>query len=169
MNPAVTLAFAARGVFPWRYVPAYWLAEMAGAVLAALALRGLLGDIGHLGATAPGVGLVPALLMEATLVALLVSVILGTATHHSVVGPNAAVAVGGTVALCGLIAHPVSGASMNPARSLGPAIVSHSWGGVWIYAVGPIAGALLAVVLAWLLHGGRDPEERSAAEGEGAA
>ncbi len=105
--------------------------------------------------------------MEVVLTALLMTVILGTAEHHRLVGPNAAIAVGGTVALDGLFASPVSGASMNPARSLGPALVSGSLEHIWIYIVGPILGALLAVAVAWVLHGSPKPSEVEAAKGKG--
>jgi aquaporin Z len=97
---------------------------------------------------------------------LLVTVILGTATNHSLTGPNAAIAVGGTIALCGLFSYPISGASMNPARSLGPYLVSGQLGDAWIYVVGPFAGALLAVLIAWLLRGGTTREAVESAKGE---
>jgi aquaporin Z len=106
-------------------------------------------------------------MMEAFLTFLLVTVTLSVATRHKVVGPTAALASGGTVALCGLFAKPVSGASMNPARSLGPAVVSGSAAGVWLYVVGPLAGGLLAVIFTRLLHGRRQADEHKAAQGEG--
>jgi aquaporin Z len=165
INPAVTLAFAIRGVFPWRLVPLYWVAEFAGAILAALLLRAVVGDIEQLGTPVPThVG--GAFGMETVLTLLLISVILGTATHHSVVGPNAAMAVGGTVAACGLFSRPISGAVMNPARALGPAFVSGSANGTWVYLAGPMLGALLAAGLAWLLHGARNVAELEAAKGK---
>ncbi len=95
----------------------------------------------------------------------MVPVILGTATHPAIVGRNSAIAVGGTVALCGLFSHPVSGASMNPARSLGPALASGHLEGSWIYVAGPFIGALVAVGLARVLHGGECDQERESAEG----
>jgi aquaporin Z len=165
-NPAVTLAFAARRDFPWRLVPGYWLAQFAGAALAALFLRGLFGLVADLGATLPHYGVAASLAMEFVLSCLLITVIVGTSTRHRVVGADAALAVGGTIALCGLFAGPVSGASMNPARSLGPAVVSGALRDAWIYVVGPMAGGLLAVGIAWLLHGHPNPAEVEAAEGD---
>lgn len=169
-NPAVTLAFAVRGVFPWRRVPSYWLAQFAGALLAAGLLRAGFGTVAELGATGARHGLGTGLVAEIVLTWLLVMVILGTACEKGLVGPNAAIAVGATIALCGLVAAPVSGASMNPARSLGPALVAGVTAGKWIYLVGPAAGSLLAVGCTWLLHGfpTADEEEaaRGAAEGE---
>jgi aquaporin Z len=165
-NPAVTLAFAARGDFPWRRVPGYWLAQFAGALLAALFLRGLFGTVAHLGATLPHFGVTASLTMEIVLSCLLITVILGTSTRHRVVGPDAALGVGATIALCGLFAGPVSGASMNPARSLGPAAVSGALQDAWIYLVGPAAGSLLAVGIAWVLHGRPNPAEVEAAMGD---
>lgn len=122
-NPAVTLAFAARRHFPWRLIPAYWAAELAAVLLAATLLRSLFGTVGHPGATQPKHGVGAAFVVEVMLTLFLVTIILGTATHGPLIGPNAALAVGGTVALCGLVGLPVSGASMNPARSLGPPLV----------------------------------------------
>lgn len=163
-NPVVTLAFTLRQDFPWRRVPGYWGAQVVGAVLAALLLRVLFGLVGHLGATLPRHGAIEALVMEVVLTFLLVTVILGTATNHRLTGPNAAIAVGGTIALIGLFAAPISGASMNPARSLGPFLVSGQLADAWIYIVGPFAGALLAVGVAWLLRGRTTPEAVEAAK-----
>jgi glycerol uptake facilitator-like aquaporin len=118
INPAVTLAFAVRGVFPWRHVPAYWVVQLGGAALAAGLLRALFGAAAlAAGATVPKLTPAAALPMEIVLTFLLVSVILGTATRERLIGPNAAIAVGSTVALYGLFAAPLSGASMNPARA----------------------------------------------------
>ncbi len=166
LNPAVTLAFALRRVFPWARVPLYWGAQLAGAALAALLLRAAFGDVEHLGATLPRMGLGRAVVFEALLTMLLVSVVLGTATRHRVLGGDAALACGGTVALCGLFARPVSGASMNPARSLGPALVSGDLSGAWVYVVGPAAGAAAAVLCMQVIHRRRHREEREAAAGE---
>lgn len=169
INPAVTLAFALRRDFPWRRVPGYWAAQFLGAVLAALYVRGLFGRMGEVGVTRPKAGTGTGLAMEIVLTLLLVSIILGTATRAKVVGPNAAIAVGGTVALAGLFAAPVSGASMNPARSLGPALVAGIAAHQWIYLVGPAVGAMLATAIATLLHGPRQPGEAEAAEGDSSA
>jgi aquaporin Z len=166
-NPAVTLAFAVRGAFPWRRVPGYVLAQLAGAVLASLTLLALFGAGGGLGATVPGphVTWVAALFFEVVLTALLVIVILGTASGAKIVGHNAAIAVGAFVAVAGLIGGPVSGGSMNPARSLGPDIVRLQFGTSWIYVVGPVVGALIAVGVARLLRGPRTDAEIAAAIG----
>jgi aquaporin Z len=164
-NPVVTLAFTLRRDFPWGRVPGYWGAQLVGAVLAALLLRLLFGLVGHLGATFPHHGTIQALVMEVMLTFLLITVILGTATNHRLTGPNAAIAVGGTIVLAGLFAGPISGASMNPARSFGPFLVSGQLADAWIYVVGPIAGALLAVIVAWLLRGGTTKEAVETAKG----
>ena len=110
VNPAVTLAFALRRDFPWRKVPAYWIVQIAGALGASWLLRALFGDVAHLGANQARHGVGVALVMEILLSGLLMTVILGTATRNRLIGPNAAIAVGGTIALCGLFAAPISGA-----------------------------------------------------------
>lgn len=166
INPAVTFAFALRRDFPWRHVPLYWAAQIAGAVTAAALLLALFGDVNHLGASVPHAGPGTALVMEVVLTILLVSVILGTATRDHIIGPNAAIPVGGTVALCGLFAGPISTASMNPARSLGPALVSGALGSSWVYVVGPLLGACVAVLLTWAYHGGQHGGEEHAARGD---
>jgi len=168
LNPAVSLAFALRRDFPWRRVPAYIVVQLAGAALACLFLDAVFGDVQHLGATLPGSGYHDwqALLMEVVLTAALVSVILGTASSAQNVGRVAALGVGGYVALAGLWSAPVSGTSMNPARSFGPALVSGDFSGYWVYVLGPIAGALIAVGCAWVLRGGGgDPTAYIAASG----
>ena len=168
LNPVVSLAFALRGDFPWKRVPGYIVIQLIGAPLACLFLRLVFGNIEHLGATLPGPGYKPwqALLMEIVLTALLVSVILGTASAAQNVGAIAALGVGGYIALAGLWAAPVSGVSMNPARSFGPALVSGDWTSYWVYLVGPIAGALIAVGFALILRGpGGDAVSRTAASG----
>jgi MIP family channel proteins len=165
-NPMVTLAFALRRVFPWKYVPAYWLAQLGGAVLGAGFLCLLLGPIGHIGATLPEHGDAKAFAMEAFLTFLLVSVILSVATRHKVVGPTAALASGGTVALCGLFARPISGASMNPVRSLGPFIVGGSFARAWVYLAGPSLGAVLGSLCVAIVHPHKHAEEQEAAAGD---
>ncbi|HMD94686.1 MAG TPA: aquaporin, partial [Trebonia sp.] len=139
LNPAVSVAFALRGDFPWRRVPGYIVIQLIGATLACLFLRWVFGNVEHLGATLPGPGYKnwQALLMEIVLTALLVSVILGTASAAQNVGAIAALGVGGYIALAGLWAAPVSGVSMNPARSFGPALASGDWTSYWVYLVGP--------------------------------
>lgn len=165
-NPAVTLAFALRRDFPLRRVPGYWAVQIGGAVCAALQLRSLFGNAAHLGATEPKHGSLPAFVMEIALSWLLLTVILGTATRYSLIGPNAALAVGGTIALCGLFAAPISGASMNPARSLGPLLVTGQWQHAWIYLAGPLLGSLIATLLMAFLHTQKDPGEEEAAKGK---
>ena len=155
LNPAVSLAFALRGDFPWKRVPGYIIVQLIGATLACLFLYAVFGNIQHLGATLPGPGYAnwQALLMEVVLTATLVSVILGTASAAQNVGAIAAVGVGGYIALAGLWSAPVSGTSMNPARSFGPALVSGDFSSYWVYVLGPIAGALIAVGCAHILRG----------------
>jgi aquaporin Z len=168
LNPAVSLAFALRGDFPWRRVPGYIVTQLIGATLACLFLRWVFGNVEHLGATLPGPGYQnwQALLMEIVLTLLLVSVILGTASAAQNVGAIAALGVGGYIALAGLWAAPVSGVSMNPARSFGPALVSGDWTSYWVYLAGPVAGALIAVGCAFVLRGrGGDAISRAAGSG----
>jgi aquaporin Z len=155
LNPAVSIAFAARGDFPWRRVPAYVVAQFLGAILATLLLWALIGKQGTAGLTLPGSGIstTTAMLWELVLTTGLVSVILGTASGAQQIGPFAAIGVGSYIALAGLWGSPVSGASMNPARSLGPALVLGDWASWWAYLVGPLAGGLIAVGIAFLLRG----------------
>ena len=167
LNPAVTVAFAARGHFPWQRVPGYLVAQLCGAVLAAGLLRALFGSADRFGGTFPGRGIATssALVIEIVLTFGLVTVILGTASGARNVGHNAAIAVGGYVALAGLWASPVSGASMNPARSLGPALVSGDLHVAWLYVAGPVVGGLIAVALAWALRGPGSAAADLAAQG----
>jgi len=165
LNPTVTLAFALRRDFPWRFVPGYWLAQLGGAALAAVILRAILGPIAHLGATEPAVGVVSAVAMEALLTFFLITVILSTATQYKVLAPTAPLASGATVAFCGLLGRAISGASMNPARSFGPVLVAGFFSDSWIYLVGPMVGALLAFFAVSLVHPTRHREEREAAAG----
>lgn len=168
LNPAVSLAFAARGDFPWRRVPGYIVVQLLGATLACLFLWAVLGRIGMLGATEPGPGISAsqAMLMEMILTAGLVSVILGTASGAQNVGMFGALAVGGYIILAGLWSSPISGASMNPARSFGPDMVLLDFTDYWAYVVGPLAGAAIAVGCAWLLRGaGGDLTAAKAAQG----
>ena len=155
LNPVVSLAFALRGDFPWRRLGMYILAQFAGAVLATLVLWALLGKQGSAGLTLPGPGISTATAMawEILLTTGLVSVILGTASGAQAIGTLAAIGVGSYIALAGLFGAPVSGASMNPARSLGPALVLGGWNSWWAYLVGPLIGALLAVGIAYILRG----------------
>jgi aquaporin Z len=168
LNPAVSLAFAARGDFPWNRVPGYIVTQLLGATLACLFLLAVFGNVQHLGATLPGPGYVnwQAFLMEIALTAGLLSVILGTASAAQNVGAIGALGVGGYIALAGLWAAPVSGTSMNPARSFGPALVSGDWSAYWVYLAGPLIGAALAVGSAIILRGrGGDPTAHAAGSG----
>lgn len=144
-NPAVTTGFWILGEFPGRLVPWYIAAQLLGAIAASGMVLALFGRSGSLGVTAPQSGALVSLLLEALMTMLLVVVIFGSAVHGKAVKSFAGIAIGGTIALDALFGGPVSGASMNPARSLGPAIVSGLWTDQWIYIVGPLAGALLAV------------------------
>jgi MIP family channel proteins len=148
INPAVTLAFAATKHFPPREVIAYVPAQLIGATGGALALRILWdGTPANLGATEPTIGTAPALGYEVILTAILMFVITAVATDMRAVGSAAAIAIGGTVALDALFAGDATGASMNPARSFGPALVADDWSDFWIYLVGPLVGAVLGAFL----------------------
>lgn len=149
INPAVTLAFAARGTFHKAWVVPYWVAQLAGALVGAWFLQLMFGHVaagGNYPVASPG-GTWRALVMETVLTLVLVTVILNTATGYRSIGHNAALAVGATIALLGLFASPISGASMNPARSFGPALVAGVWQDQWIYWVGPIVGAVAGALL----------------------
>jgi aquaporin Z len=168
LNPAVTLAFATRRDFPWRRVPGYIVIQLVGATLACLFLWAVLGKVGMLGATEPGPGVSDwqAMIMELVLTVGLVSTILGTASRAQNVGALSAIAVGGYIILAGLWSSPISGASMNPARSFGPDLVLADFAHYWVYVVGPIAGGLIAVGFAWILRGaGGDVGGLAAARG----
>jgi aquaporin Z len=168
LNPAVSIAFAARGNFPWKRVPAYIVAQFLGAILATLLLWALIGKQGSAGLTlpGPGIGAGTAMAWEIVLTAGLVSVILGTASGAQQIGPLAAVGVASYIALAGLWGSPVSGASMNPARSLGPALVKGDWTAWWAYLIGPILGGAIAVGFAYILRGrGGGTSGRAAAQG----
>ncbi len=142
INPAVTVAFTLTRHFPAKDAAAYVTAQLLGACAGALALLAVWPDQpASLGATVPSVGLGSALVYEVVLSAFLMFVIISVATDTRAVGPAAAIAIGGTVALDALFGGPVTGASMNPARSFGPALASGEWTDFWIYVVGPVLGA----------------------------
>jgi len=148
INPAVTLAFTATRHFPLREAAAYVPAQLVGAVAGALTLRlAWDGTPADLGATVPSVGAGSALLYETILTALLMFVIVAVATDTRAVGSAAAIAIGATVGLDALFGGDVTGASMNPARSFGPALVANTWTDFWIYVVGPVLGALVGAAL----------------------
>ena len=154
INPAVTLSFALTRHFPLRDVPGYVLAQLAGASAASLLTKGLFGNTAHLGATLPTHGAGQAVVLEAALTFFLMFVIMAVATDARAVGEAAALAIGGYVALAATCAGPIAGASMNPARSFGPALVSNTWTSWWLYWVGPIAGALLGALIYQLVRSG---------------
>jgi aquaporin Z len=169
LNPVVTLAFAMRRDFPWWRVPGYIVSQLIGGMLACLFLWAVFGRAGSFGATVPGpsVSDLQAMLLEAVLTMGLVSVILGTASSAQNVGALSAIAVGGYIALAGLWSSPLSGASMNPVRSFAPDLVRGDLTHTWLYAVGPLLGALLAVFFAFILRGrGGDTGALHAAQGD---
>jgi MIP family channel proteins len=154
INPAVTIAFTLTRHFPTRDAAAYVAAQLAGASAGALVLLAAWPDRpAQLGATVPTVGAGTALLYEALLTALLMLVIVAVATDTRAVGAAAAIAIGGTVALDALAGGPVTGASMNPARSFGPALAAGEWRDLWIYVVGPVLGAALGGFAYQLIRG----------------
>jgi aquaporin Z len=168
LNPAVSIAFALRRDFPFWRVPGYIVVQLIGATLAALFLHGVLKVSAVYGSNYPAHGFssVAAFFMELVLTMGLVSVILGTASGAQNVGIIGAFGVAGYIALAGLWASPLSGASMNPARTFGPDLVSTTFSGYWVYVAGPVAGAVLAVGIAFVLRGrGGDPSGVGAAQG----
>lgn len=168
VDPAITLGFTLRGDFPARRLAVYWVAQFAGSFAAAGLLLAAFGANIALGASHPGPTISPfeAAIAEVVLTAIVTLVILTTAKQKAIVGKEAALAVGFAVAACGFFAGPISGASMNPARSIAPQILSGQLGIVWIYAAGPLVGAGLAVVIHSLLCGAPNREEREAARGK---
>ena len=151
INPAVTLGFALARHFPWKMTPLYWGSQLLGATAACLVLRSLFGNVADMGATLPGAEVWVVAAFEALLTFFLMFVIMAMATDVRAVGTAAALAIGATVALEATFGGPISGASMNPARSFGPALVSGNWTAHWAYWVGPIVGAAVAAfTYAWL-------------------
>jgi len=165
LNPAVSIAFALRRDFPWRRVPGYIVAQLAGATLAALFLQWVVGVSATYGSNYPAdsYGAGPAFVMEAVLTLGLVSVILGTASGAQNIGIFGALGVGGYIALAGLWGSPISGASMNPARTFGPDLASLTFTDYWVYVAGPLVGAVVAVGIAYVLRGRGGGESGSAA------
>jgi aquaporin Z len=169
LNPAVSIAFALRRDFPWQRVPGYIVVQLIGASLAALVLRSVITVSAKYGSNYPvsSHSTMAAFWMELLLTAGLVSVILGTASGAQNIGLFGALGVGGYIALAGLWASPISGASMNPARTFGPDLVSRTFTDYWVYVAGPIAGAVVAVGIAFVLRGpGGGRSGSSAAQGE---
>lgn len=168
LNPVVSVAFALRLEFPWKRVPAYILAQTFGGILACGALLVIFGNVDHLGATIPmaHVSDIQAMFVEAILTLGLVSTILGTSSGAQNVGSMSAIAVGGYIVLAGLFSSPISGASMNPVRSLAPDILLGNYSHAAVYIIGPFAGMVLAVLFALILRGkGGDPQAMRAAQG----
>ncbi|HLN07212.1 MAG TPA: aquaporin [Acidimicrobiales bacterium] len=168
LNPVVSVAFALRREFPWRRVPGYIVVQLGGAALGCLVLRALFGRLAFLGATlpAPRVSDPKAFVLEAILTLGLVTVILGTASGAQNVGPLSALAVSGYITLAGIWGSPITGASMNPARSFGPDAVLGTFDHYWVYSLGPLVGAAAAVGLALVLRGrGGDVKAAVAAQG----
>ncbi len=159
-NPAVSIAFAIGRHLPWSRVAAYAAAQILGATIAALALRATLGPDADLGVTQPTGSDLQSFAWEVVLTFVLMLVITAVATDIRAVGQAAALAIGGTVALGALVGGPISGASMNPARSIGPAIISGDFAHLWIYIAAPILGAALGTLAYRSLRGGPlDPAE----------
>lgn len=142
INPAVTVALASRGRFPWQSAPAYIGAQVAGAVLAAVLLRASLGNVADLGATQPSGSDGQSFVWEFVLTAVLLVVIVSVATDERAAAGATGIAIGGTIALASLVGGKISGASLNPARSLAPAVVSGEFGSLWIYLTAPVLGGL---------------------------
>jgi aquaporin NIP len=158
INPSVTIAFTLTRHFSPRDAIAYITAQLTGATLAALVLLGVWTDKpAHLGATVPTVAAGSAFLYEGVLTALLMFVIMAVATDTRAVGAGAAIAIGGVIGLDALLGGAVTGASMNPARSFGPALVSGQWRDFWVYLAGPILGASVGAFAYQLVRGERPP------------
>jgi aquaporin NIP len=153
LNPAVTFAFALTRHFPRRRALAYWGAQLLGALTAAAILRGSLGNIAAVGATQPSGSQGQSFLWELVLTFFLMFVIMAVATDTRAAGEAAAIAIGGTVALGALFGGAVSGASMNPARSIGPALVSGDLHALWLYILAPLLGAALGAIAYQLIRG----------------
>lgn len=169
LNPAVSIGFALRGDFPWKRVPGYIVTQLVAAVTAAAFLQWLVGTSASNGGSYPGseTSAFAAFATEAILTFGLLSVILGTSSGAQNIGIIAAIGVGGYIALAGLWAAPLSGASMNPARTFGPNLVGGDLGPYWVYVAGPLVGAVTAVGLAFVLRGpGGGPWGATAAQGD---
>ena len=165
LNPAVSIAFALRGDFPWRRVPGYIAVQLIGATVASVLLQAVIGVSATCGSNYPAAGYsaAAAFWMEALLTLVLVSVILGTASGAQNVGSLGAFAVGAYIAVAGLWGSPISGASMNPARTFGPDLAGGNFTGYWVYAAGPLSGAVAAVGIAFILRGAGGGRSGSAA------
>jgi aquaporin NIP len=152
-NGAVTFAFALSRHFPWPRAVGYWTAQLAGAIAAALLLRASLGNIADVGATQPSGSQAQSFLWELVMTAFLMFVILAVATDTRAVGEAAAVAIGGTIALDAIFGGPISGASMNPMRSFGPAVASGNFHAIWLYILAPLVGASIGALAYQFVRG----------------
>ena len=168
INPAVTFAFALRRNFPWVRVPGYIVAQLLGCLAGAAVVSLILGPPGSLGVSSPEHGMsgLKALGLEVLLTTVLVNTILGTASEAGFLGPNAAIPVGTYIALAGLWAGPLTGASMNPARSIGPDVIWAQYSTIWIYVMGPLIGAVIGVGLESALKGKPTSAAARAAQGK---
>ncbi len=169
-NPSVTIAFTLARHFPIRDALAYIAAQLIGATAAALLLLAAwTSKPAHLGATLPSVNNGTAVAYEIVLTAFLMFVITAVATDTRAVGAAAAIAIGGTVGLDALLGGPITGASMNPARSFGPALASGTWSSFWVYLIGPVIGAVIGVFAYGLVRGPKPLASPSTRSSEGAA
>ena len=155
-NPAVTVGFTVGRHFPVKEVPVYWTAQLLGGSVGALSLLGLFGKVGIMGGTVPRGSTLESFGFEIPLTFILMFVIMAVATDSRAQGGQAALAVGGTVALNSIFGGPISGASMNPARSFGPALAAWNWGDHWIYWTAPFVGAAIAALAYNLLRSSKE-------------
>ncbi|MEY2582149.1 MAG: aquaporin [Ilumatobacteraceae bacterium] len=166
-NPAVTLVFAVRRDFPKSLVVPYWIAQFGGAICAGLTLRSLFGTVRDVGISKlDGVTGGRGFVIEILITTLLVVISLNAAHEHSLIGTQAAIAVASTMAACRMIAGPLTSASMNPARSVGPAVASGVFTDLWVFVAGPVVGALAALAIVVALRPHRNRDEHEAAQGE---
>ena len=166
INPAVSLAFALYRQFPSAELPGYMLAQLAGAAAASAVHRLLFGNVAHLGATIPTGSAAQALGLEVVITFFLMFVIMAVATDVRAVGQAAAIAIGGYVALAATFSGPIAGASMNPARSFGPAVISGTWTHHWVYWLGPMLGALLGAGAYRLIRSAEPPRPTTETEAQ---
>ncbi len=165
INPVITVAFALRRAFPWQRVPAYIVAQIIGAITAAISVRLLFGSAAYDASLLSHINTPQALGMEILLTMILVTIVIGTATGNKIVGSNAGIAVGGTISLCIMLGETVSGPSMNPALSLGQLLIAGNLSHYWIFVVGPLIGAALAVTFNYISHGKSTEHEQATANG----
>ncbi len=164
LNPAVTGMFAIRGDFEWKRLPGYWAAQVAGAILAAAALRALFGTVRSVGTSEIHLTAWRASIVEMILTTLLIVVILNTAHEHSIIGSGAAIAVGATLVACGMLGGELTTASLNPARSLGPALISGNFPNLWVFIAGPFTGAVIGLGLVTAIRPRPNEDEHKAAQ-----